>query len=198
MRKYNAEAYHRKRRSDAIARGMCSRCTKRPAVQGGRQCEHCRRVDRERAVAIRANDPLARQAHRDNERRRRGDEPCQLTGREHVRSRLDRARVVGTTVDRAHILPRAVCTKDQANDPANVIRLCAEAHRLFDGSWILFAHDGRCLVDHRLPESIAKDYRDKRVAGYTKANDRYMSVRRAMAIGAGFSSVAQYSDTHAE
>lgn len=78
----------------------------------------------------------------------------------------------------------------QASDPNNIIRLCAEAHRLFDGGWIVFDHDGRCLVDHRLEESIAKDYRGKRLTGYTRANDRYMADRRAMAIGSGFRSVA--------
>lgn len=168
-------------RDKRVAQGRCPRCGKNAPSPGRKYCHSCRATSN---VSVR-------------QRRLRGVAArCQLTGRLSVSGRCwdyvpGKGGFAGATVDGAHILAKARCVGKQAKDPSNVIFLTSEAHRLFDGGWITFAYDGRCLVDACLEPEIAKDYIGTRLAGYTYGNDHYMRRHRAWCIGNGFSSVAQ-------
>lgn len=118
-------------------------------------------------------------------RRQRRSKPCQLTGKPNIMPRLY-GITNSNTVDKAHIVPRKGSHEAQIKDQANILNLSAEVHRLFDGGWILFAHDGRCIIHEDLDPKIGNAYIGSTLRDYTRANDHYMAIRRSTAIATGF------------
>lgn len=118
--------------------------------------------------------------------RRRGGQPdrCHITGDENITAHPNAPRGwLQSTIERAHILPRAHCTSKENDDPNNRIFMRADLHRLFDGGWFEVLENGMISWDEETPRSIKARYGASRVDLYNPEKHAYMKRRMEIVRG---------------